>query len=75
LIAIADQTNGIMVTDAMRIGEDGMSIRGEDGGRSEMQERKKKKKRKIKKSEAPLKPQPLLYLLKINLSYLLLDYD
>jgi len=66
-----------MVTDAMRRGEDGMSIRGEDGGRSEMQERKKerKKKRKIKKSEAPLKPQPLLYLLKINLSYLLLDYD
>jgi hypothetical protein len=34
-----------MVTDAMRRGEDGMSIRGEDGGRSEMQERKKKEKK------------------------------
>jgi hypothetical protein len=39
-----------MVTDAMRIGEDGMSIRGEDGGRSEMQERKKKKKGKSRKA-------------------------
>jgi hypothetical protein len=34
-----------MVTDAMRRGEDGMSIRGEDGGRSEMQERKKERKK------------------------------
>jgi hypothetical protein len=41
-----------MVTDAMRIGEDGMSIRGEDGGRSEMQERKKEKKENQEKRGA-----------------------